>query len=632
MQEMLNSQKTELQNEAPNVEDNDSLSVQSPALESTNVEQELNEMSDSDLEEIVSEEDVVNYSDMTDGQLVEEAKGLMRSNPQSYASLKSRMDAIKHTFYKRLNAKNEELFQKFIEEGGKKEDFTAPVNPLEEELREELQRYKEKRASEITRLENERKANLAAKQKVLEDMKALLVSDEDFSAVVPKFKALQQAWKEIGVVPASELNTLWKSYQHCNESFYDSVKINNELRDYDFRKNLEMKTALCEQAEALADAKDIVAAFRKLQALHEEWKEIGPVAKDVREEVWNRFKNASTVINKRHHEHFDQLRASEMENLEKKKAICETLESIDLTSFDSYKEWQDKTEEVLKLQADWKSIGFAPKKDNVAIFERFRSACDNFFKAKNVYFKSTKEQLVANLNKKIELCEKAEALKDSEDWKKTTDVLVQLQKEWKTVGAVPKKHSETLWKRFVTACDEFFNRKNNELSGQRKEQDENLAKKKEIIEKIKTLAIGDDSEKSYNELKSLIAEWNAVGHVPFKDKDKVYKKYKEAIDRQFDKLKVEHASRKFEAFKSNMKDMSDKEKKQVLFDERRRLLRKYETLNSEISTYERNMSFFASSKNANSLIKEYEAKVAKLKSERDLVFKQIRKIEAEANN
>lgn len=629
---MLNSQETELQNEALNVDDSGSASVQSPALENTDVEQEVIESSDASVEEIVSEEDVVSYSDMTDGQLVEVAKELMKNNPQSYASLKGRMDAIKHTFYKRLNAKNDELFQKFIGEGGKKEEFSAPANPLEEELREVLQKYKEKRTSEVQRLENERKENLEAKQRVLDEMKSLLASDEDFSAVVPKFKKLQQEWKEIGVVPASELNALWKSYQLYNESFYDSVKINNELRDYDFRKNLEMKTSLCEQAESLAEMKDVVSAFRKLQHLHEEWKEIGPVEKEVREEIWNRFKNASTVINKRHHEHFDQLRASELENLEKKKAICETLESIDLTSFNSYKEWQDKTEEVLKLQADWKSIGFAPKKDNITIFERFRTACDNFFKAKNVYFKSTKEQLVANLNKKIELCEKAEALKDSEDWKKTTDALVQLQKEWKTIGAVPKKHSETLWKRFVAACDGFFDRKNAELSGQKKEQDENLAKKKAIIEKIKSLSIAENSEDTYNELKSLIAEWNSVGHVPFKDKDKLYKKYKDAIDHQFDKLKVEHASRKFEAFKSNMKEMSEKEKKQVFFDERRRLLRKYEALNSEISTYERNLSFFGTSKNAASLVKEYEAKVAKLKNERDLVFKQIRKIEAEANN
>ncbi len=615
MQEQLNPQESE--EVKGGIE-----SVQSPALDNANDGQNP-EMESSE----ESQEERIDYSGYTDGELVEAAKELMKSNPESYASIKDRMESIKRVFYKNIKTKVEELLKKFIEDGGKRENFAAPANPLEEELRELMNKFKEKRAAELLRSENEKKENLEQKNRILDDMKALLESEEDFSAKMPKFKKLQQEWKEVGNVPAAESNSLWKTYQLYNENFYDNLKINNELRDYDFRKNLEQKIALCEQAEKLADVKDVVTAARKLQSLHDEWRIIGPVSRENREEIWTRFKDASTVINKRHHDYFEQLRSSEMENLEKKKVLCERMESIDLTAITTYKEWQEKTDEVLAIQAEWKTIGFAPKKDNTSIFERFRAACDSFFKAKNLYFKNTKEQNVSNLNKKIALCEKAEALMNSEDWKKTTDTLVQLQKEWKTIGAVPKKQSEAVWKRFVTACDTFFNRKNEQLSGERAEQDANLEKKKAVLEKIKSLELSGDSDKDYSSLKELISEWSAIGYVPFKEKDKLHKAYKSAIDEKFAKIDVDHAARKVDAFKLSLQDMPEKEQQKMVSDERRRLVRKYDAVNSEIATYENNMGFFSNSKNASSMLREVENKVERLKKDRDMLLEQIKKLD-----
>lgn len=620
----MNSQDVNEVNEENNV-------IQSPAFESSESQKNEKVSEDVSLETEASEEVLEDYNDYTEGQLVEAAKELMKSNPETYSSIKGNMEAIKHAFYRRLKNKNEELLHKFIEDGGKKEDFSPVINPLEEELREILNKFKEKRRFEIARAEEEKNENLNKKKKILEDIKALLDSEEDFSAKLPQLKKLQQEWREVGVVPASEVNSLWKNYQLYIENFYDNLKINNELRDYDFRKNLEAKVALCEQAEQLQEEKEILTAFRKLQALHEEWREIGPVSRENRESIWTRFKNASTVINKRHHDYFDQLRNSELENLEKKKALCEKLESIDLTSFNTYKEWQAKADEIMAIQEEWKSIGFAPKKDNVTIYERFRTACDNFFKAKNSYYKNAKEQAVVNLNKKIALCEKAESLKDSTDWKQTTDILVQLQKEWKTIGAVPKKQSDVVWNRFVSACDYFFEQKNLQTKSLKDEQEENLKKKKELIEKINSLEIGADTNKSYADLKALIAEWNEVGHVPYKEKDKLYKAYKTAIDAQFDKLNLDQASRRMNVFMSNLQELKGKGQEKAFYAEHRKLLRQYETLNHEISTYENNIAFFSSSsKGVSGMVKELELKINKMKKERQLLMDQIKLMEKSA--
>lgn len=581
--------------------------------------------------DVIENPEFEDFGNMTEGELVEKAKALMKSNPESYSSLRGKMDAIKYNFYKKCRAKNDELKQKFVDEGGLPEDFKPAENPLDTELKEIMQNYKEKRTAEFQRAEAEKQNNLNEKKRILEELKQLLENDDDFGKKVPLFQKLQQDWKAVGPIPQSEVNVLWNNYQLCVESFYDNLKINNELRDYDFRKNLEQKVALCEQAEALADEKEVIPAFRKLQALHDEWREIGPVSRENRESIWNRFKEASTVINKRHHDYFDKLRAGEVENLSKKTALCEQIEAIDLAAINSFKEWQEKSDAILALQEEWKKIGFAPKKDNVAIYERFRASCDKFFKTKNEYFRSVKEQLSENLAKKIALCEKAEANKDNTDWKATSDLFVKLQQDWKKIGAVPKKQSEVVWKRFLAACDYFFAKKGEQFKSQRLEQEDNLKKKKEIIEKIKNIAIGDDHDASFNELKGLIAEWNNIGHVPFKDKDKVYNAYKAAIDDKFDKLNVDKTNRRIDLFKENVKDMAEKGE-QKLNIERKKLLRQYEQLTADITTYENNIGFFsASSKNAESLIKDMANKIQKLKRERELIVEKVKLLDEASN-
>ena len=591
-----------------------------------------NQLVDSVEEQVLDVEmsvESADYSDCTEGELVEKMKGLLKSNPESYASIKGDVESIKQNFYRKLKAKNEELKSAFLADGGEEADFEPVPNPLEDELKELLAKYKEKRASELMRQENEKKENLESKRRLLGELKVLIdeSNTEDFGKRIPVFQKIQQDWKAIGDVPASDSNALWREYQNCVESFYDNLKINKELRDYDFRKNLEAKNELCEQAEKLSSEGDVVVAFRKLQVLHEKWREIGPVSRENREEIWNRFKSASTVVHKKHHDYFDKLKETEIENLEKKKALCEKLESMDLSELSSYKAWQEKSDEIIELQNEWKKIGFAPKKDNVAIYERFRSACDEFFKQKNDFFKSTKKALVDNLTQKIALCEKAEALKDSVEWKSASDKLVLLQKEWKQIGAVPKKQSEIVWKRFISACDYFFERKEKEFKSQKNEQDENLAKKKEIIEQIKSLEIGEDSDAALVALKELTAKWNQIGFVPFKEKDKIYKVYKAAIDEKFDKLNLDRNARRMDVYKANLQDIANKGQ-QKLQSERKRLLRQYETLTSEIATYENNIGFFSgSSKKAEGMIKDMELKVSKLKSEREVVLEKIKMLE-----
>lgn len=606
----------------------DSQQVENEAVNATNdqIENQIVmtvDESDDDSDENVEVED---FSSLSMAELVAKAESLTADGLEGYAPLKASLDSIKHLFYRQLKINNEDAKKKFLEAGGLEEDYKAPIEPLESELKNILSAFREKRNAELQRIEKEKNDNLAAKNRILEDLKNLLANAEDFGKKVPAFQKLQQEWKEVGQVPASEIAGLWKNYQLCVEQFYDNLKINNELREYDFKKNLEAKTNLCEQAEALADDSDVVGAFKKLQALHDEWREVGPVSKDNREPIWNRFKAASTVVNKRHHDYFDAMREEEVNNLAKKTALCEKVEAVDIDAISTYKEWQEKSDAIVEIQAEWKKIGFAPKKNNVAIYERFRSACDRFFNAKNEFYKNSKDKLTANLEKKIAFCEKAEALKDSDDWKGTTDKLVQLQKEWKSIGAVPKKHSDAVWKRFVAACDYFFDRKSKQQKAMKNDQDENLKKKKALIAQIKEIQIGEDHNAAYKMLKSLIAEWNEVGHVPFKDKDKVYKEYKAAIDEKFDKLNLDQAARRMDVFKSNLEEMAEKGQ-QKLLGERKRLVKVYESLGSDITTAENNIGFFANSKNASGLIKEMERKIEKLKEERNLVLEKIKMLE-----
>jgi len=454
-------------------------------------------------------------------------------------------------------------------------------------------------------------------------MKVLVESNDDVSTHINEFRALQQKWKTIGQVPASASTDLWKQYNLYQESFWDLIKINNELREYDFKKNLELKTALCEAAEKLATESDVISAFQQLQKLHEEWHDLGPVAREIREQIWSRFKEASTAINKKHQSYFDSIRKLEDENYEAKSALCEKIEAFDFRSLNNYKAWDEATKTVLAWQEEWRTIGFAPRKVNQKVFDRYRKVCDAFFAAKAEFYKETKNVLTLNAEKKKALCEKAEELKDSVEWKETGDKLIQLQKEWKTVGPVAKKYSDELWKRFIGACDYFFEQKNKSTSGQRTVENENLAKKKELIAKINTFEKTENPGESITALRAIMAEWSTIGHVPFKEKDKIYKEYRDAVDKQFETLNVDSSNRRMDSFRNNLKDISTKGENKLL-REREKLMRAYEHLKSEIATYENNIGFFSSnSKKGGGLIKEMERKIEALKEESKLIEQKI---------
>lgn len=541
---------------------------------------------------------------------------------------RNEVEALKQAYYKIHRNEIEESKKIFLEKGGEEQDFVAPEDNCEYKLKELLTIYKEKRAAILAKEEQIKATNYALKLQLIDQLKALTESQEDFNKLYNEFKEIQQKWKEIKVVPQEHVNDLWKNYQVYSEKFYDLIKINNQFRDYDFKKNLELKTVLCETVEKLQTEADVVSAFHQLQKLHQQWREIGPVAKDLRETLWARFKAASSIVNKRHQEHFELLKSKEQDNLEAKTAICEQIEGIDFSALKSFKDWDEKNKEILSLQEKWKTIGFAPKKSNIKIFERFRAACDAYFNRKNEFYKNIKEEMEKNLALKKALCEKAEALKDSTDWKNTSEKLIALQKEWKTIGAVARKHSDTVWKRFISACDYFFEQKNKNMSSQKNVEQNNLTAKKALIEKINAI-----NESNHNDaisiLKGYMAEWNNIGHVPFKEKDKIYKEYHEAVDSQFDRLRVDQSDRKMQAFRNNLNDLGNGEKgKGKLFNEREKLMRMYERMKNELQTYENNIGFLSiSSKGGGGLFKEMERKIEKLKDEMALTIKKIEAID-----
>lgn len=543
--------------------------------------------------------------------------------------IKEEVEHIKQLFYKKLKTEMEEQKKLFVENGGEEADFKPVKDGLDEELKSLINDYKTKKASLSAKIEAEKEQNLLEKQHILERMKTLVESNDDVSSHINEFRELQKKWKSIGLVPQAHVNELWKSYSAYQETFWDLIKINNELREYDFKKNLEVKTALCEVAERLAEEEDVIEAFRQLQKLHEDWHETGPVAREIREELWTRFKTASSVINKRHQGHFDEVRKLEEDNLTAKTALCEKLEAFDYSTLNSYKAWDEATKTIIAWQEEWRALGFAPRKMNHKIFDRYRAACDAFFSAKAEFYKASKNVLNENLDKKKALCEKAEALKDSTEWKETTDKLIQLQKEWKTIGPVAKKYSDEIWKRFISACDYFFDQKQKNTSGQKSAETENLVKKKAIIANVNELDTVTDKTPAeiLATLREYIAAWNEVGHVPFKEKDKIYKEYRSAVDKMFEKLNVDANQRRLDTFKSNLKDMSTKGENK-LYREREKLMRAYEHLKSEIATYENNIGFLtASNKKGNGLINEMIRKIEALKDEAKLIEQKITLIE-----
>ncbi|WP_307758533.1 DUF349 domain-containing protein [uncultured Mediterranea sp.] len=540
---------------------------------------------------------------------------------------KAEIDSLKQTFYKLHNAEQEAARKKFAEEGGAAEDYVPVPDPLEEEMKNVMSVIKTKRNELAAEVEKQKEMNLQVKLSIIEELKDLLESPEDANKNYNEFKRLQQQWNEVKLVPQANVNELWKNYQLYVEKFYDLLKLNNEFREYDFKKNLEIKTHLCEAAEKLAEEPDVVSAFHQLQKLHQEYRETGPVAKELREEIWARFKAASTAVNRRHQQHFDALKETEQQNLDQKTVICEIIEGIDYNELTNFAAWDNKTQEIIALQNKWKTIGYAPQKMNVKIFERFRAACDAFFNKKAEFFKTVKESMNENLEKKRALCEKAEALKDSTDWKNTADVLVKLQKEWKTIGPVTKKHSDAIWKRFIAACDYFFEQKNQAGASQRTEEQANLEKKRDIIAHLEAIGEETDADTAIDKVRNLMKEWNAVGFVPFKEKDKVYKQYHALVDKLFERYNLSQSSKKLSNFRNTLNNIQEGGT-QTLYREREKLMRAYENMKSELQTYENNLGFLnAASKKGNSLLTELNRKVEKLKADIDLVKEKIKAVD-----
>ena len=580
-------------------------------------------------EEIVSEKPVEPVQKLTKEEILAKLKEVV-ADVENVA--KPEIDGLKQSFYKLHNAEQDAARKLFIENGGAAENFVPQTDCVEEEFKNIMSVIKEKRSALTAELEKQKEMNLQVKLSIIEELKELVESPDDANKSYTEFKKLQQQWNEVKLVPQAKVNELWKNYQLYVEKFYDLLKLNNEFREYDFKKNLEIKTHLCEAAEKLADEADVVSAFHQLQKLHQEFRDTGPVAKELRDEIWARFKAASTTVNRRHQQHFEALKEVEQHNLDQKTVICEIIEAIDYKELTNFASWESKTQEVIALQNKWKTIGFAPQKMNVKIFERFRKACDEFFRKKGEFFKSLKEGMNENLEKKRALCEKAEALKDSTDWKATADELTKLQKEWKTIGPVAKKYSDAVWKRFISACDYFFEQKNKATSSQRSVEQENLEKKKAIIEKLNAIDDQMDTEEATQLVRDLMKEWNGIGHVPFKEKDRIYKQYHSQVDKLFERFNISASNKKLSNFKSTISSIQEGSP-QALYRKREKLVRAFDNMKNELQTYENNLGFLTtSSKKGNSLLTEINRKVEKLKADIELVKEKIKVVDENIKN
>jgi hypothetical protein len=571
-------------------------------------------MSEEIIPEVINTSDVpervestVNYSEMNLAELSELFAELNGSEDKLKRSKEA--EAIKAAFYKRLL---KEKSENSVEEGEE-----HPLNPVEQAFKSVYEAYKKERAAYTAQVEAEREKNLEKKEAVIAELKALIENQENVGAAFPEFRKLQDRWREIGQVPAKNYEDINKTYQHCVELFYDMVNVNRELRDLDFQKNLEAKQQFCEMAEKLSENENIIEAFKELQKLHEQWKEFGPVAKQYRDEIWDRFKAATAVVNKKYQAYFEGLKSQQEQNLVQKSALCEQVEAIAEKEITSSNEWNSLSKEIEDIQKVWKTIGFASKKDNQKIYDRFRAACDKFYERKRVFYNDYKDNMNTNLEKKVALCEAAEQLKTSTEWKKTTDQFINLQKQWKEIGAVPRKKSEVLWKRFRAACDDFFAERDknakpeNDFYG-------NLKAKNRLIEEIKAYELVEDENENMEAMTNFMQRWQAIGFVPFKEKEKVAQAYKEALSTKFPDMSTR--SRKAKLAKSPK-------------SERERLVQKYNKLEQDIVTYENNIGFFAMSKNSEPLIKQMQDRIAQAKEELKTLEAQIRTLdETEAEN
>lgn len=595
------------------------LSEQKPEVAAAVTEEVVNQVSET---QKVSEESLTNYAAMDKKQLVEVLQNLAQQPVNEVKEDVVRVRVAFAAIRKEELAKEKEAF---IAKGNEEAAFAPAADELEEQFKSLYSEIKEKRAAYNAAQDALKAENLAKKREIISKINEIAEDADNVNRQYSTVQQLQQDFKAIGEVPSENDTEVWKSYQVAVERFYDLLKMNKELRDYDFKKNLEQKQALCAEAEALDEEADIVDAFKKLQQLHTSWREIGPVSKEIREELWTRFKNASAVINKKYQSFFEERKANEKKNAEGKEALCVKIEAISTDNLKTYAAWDEATKAIIGLQEEWKKLGFASRKVNTELFARFRKSCDEFFAKKAEFFKRMKDELAANLAKKIELCEKAEALKDSTEWKKTTDALIALQKEWKTVGPVVKKHSDAVWKRFIAACDAFFEEKKKQNVNVHSVEHENLKQKKDIIAQINSILENKETEDAPNKVRELMKKWQEVGHVPYKDKDKVYAEYKAAIDKAFEQLDMKAKKARMANFANSINQMSDTGK---VYHERERLVRAYEMKSQELKTYENNLGFFnAQSKSGNSLVKEMERKIANIKEEIAMLEQKIKLID-----
>jgi len=595
--------------------------VQVPALET---ESELGEELEPEPESEPETIDVLNLNELTDisREDILERLQIVIAAPQKYA--RNVVDTLKHTYYRIRRNETEARKNKFIEEGGAEQDFSVPDDELEPQLKALIAEYRQKQAIILADEERQKESNLIIKQHLIERLKILTESQDDFNKRYNEFREIQRKWKAIKLVPQEYSKELWRNYQLYNERFYDLVKINNQFRDYDYKKNLEMKTVLCETVERLAAEPDVISAFHQLQKIHQQWREIGHVAKEHRDLIWNRFKESSTIISKRHQSHFEDIKGQEEKNLEIKESICVELEAIEFDALKTLKDWEKKTEFVIDLKAKWRTIGFATKKQNVKIFERFRAASNNYFNKKSEFYKSMKKEIDKNIELKKALVEKAESMKTSDDWKETTKGFIEIQNEWKKIGPVGRKYSESLWKQFIGACDYFFERKNKEATSQKSEEYENLELKKSMIEKIESIDVNLPEDEALVLFRGYLAEWNSIGYVPFKEKDKLHKLFRDVVDKQFDRLKVNERDRRIQQFRSSLTDMAGSGKK--LYNERDKLMRTFDRMKNELQTYENNIGFI-SSKGGDGLLKEMDRKITHLRDEMEVVVKKIEAID-----
>ena len=575
--------------------------------------------------EILSPEPAPRTDPATKQEVIERLKTIVYEGAQAD---RSELERLKMIYYRLHNAAVAEAREQFIANGGAPEAFMPQPDPEEENFKAQMSLIREMKAKAAEEQEREKQANLQRKQQIIERIKAMAVSPEEADKGYDELKKLQEEWKEIKNVPAENATELWKNYQLYVEQYYDQLRLNHEMRAYDFKKNLEIKTQLCEAAEKLAAMDDVIAAFHQLQTLHQEYRETGPVAKELRDEIWKRFKDASTVVNKRHQQHFEELKAQEEQNLARKTELCEKVETLRTDEARTYQQWDELTQQVLAWQAEWKTIGFTPRKVNNEIFERFRAACDAFFQQKTSYFKDMRETLAANLAAKNSLIAQAEELKDSTDWAATTQKLVELQKQWKQTGPVAHKVSDAVWKRFNDACNAFFNRKAEQNAGQRKEEEANLARKNDILAQLEKLA-AEPAADQLQAVRALQAEWQEVGHVPFRKKEKMYRRYRELCDTIYNALHENAGRRHMDNFRRNVAEKEGNE----LTRERTRLLNALEAKKQEIQNYETNLTFFrASSKKGNSLVADIEKKLARLKEDLALMQQKVKAVNEQINS